>query len=162
SIVTSSTGAKPPMPFRVATSPSKCVGSTAWATAAGSASWYVPVATPVSGSAAPVSSILISFEPALTTVAMCRRPFFSVSPSYSLATRAAARAELVGRRAALGLGGRGLLGQLDRDGLRGGLERDRPQRLDPLVGTGGQGGGGPLAATVVRADADDPAQGAAV
>ena len=51
----------------------------------GADSVYVPVAGTfcASGSVAPVSSILISFEEALTLVARLERPFLRFRPSYS-------------------------------------------------------------------------------
>ena len=81
-IVISSTAARPPMPLRRATSPSKCVGLTSVGSIDGAESLNVPVAGArcASGSDAPVSSILISFDWALTFVARLLRPFLVDRP----------------------------------------------------------------------------------
>ena len=73
------------MPWRLASSPEKWLGLTLDGSWAGADSVYLPVAGTrcASGSDAPVSSILTSFDEALTLVAMLLRPFFSVRPSYS-------------------------------------------------------------------------------
>ena len=69
-----------------------------------------------SGSDSPLSSILISFEAALTLVAMLLRPFLSVRPSYSSFSLAGRDDDLVGRLVALvALVPAGLLRHLDRD-----------------------------------------------
>ena len=69
-IVISSTAARPPMPSRFATSPSNSLGLTSPTGTDGTVSWYLPVrgAVSPSGSEAPVSSSLISFEAAFTFV----------------------------------------------------------------------------------------------
>jgi hypothetical protein len=84
-IVISSTADSPPMPLRRATSPSKSPAEIFSGAALGADSAYVPGAGArcASGSEAPVSSILISFEAELTLVARLLRPFLSVRPSYS-------------------------------------------------------------------------------
>ena len=81
-IVISSTAARPPMPLRRATSPSKCVGLTLLGSIDGAESLNVPVdgARCASGSDAPVSSILISLDWALTFVARFVRPFLVDRP----------------------------------------------------------------------------------
>ena len=73
------------MPLRRASSPEKWPGLTSDGSWAGADSVYLPVAGTrcASGSDAPVSSILTSFEAALTLVAMLLRPFLRVRPSYS-------------------------------------------------------------------------------
>ena len=81
-IVTSSTAARPPMPLRRATSPSKSVALTSSPPTLGAESVYVPAAGRASGRPA-ASVILISLEAALTFVARFWRPFLSVRPSYS-------------------------------------------------------------------------------
>ena len=59
-IVTSSSAARPPMPLRVATSPSKSPGEIESVGIAGAERVYLPGSTRTSGSDAPVSTILIS------------------------------------------------------------------------------------------------------
>ena len=70
------------MPLRRATSPSKCVGLTLAGSIDGADSLNVPVAGArcASGRAAPVSSILISLDCALTLVARLVRPFLVDRP----------------------------------------------------------------------------------
>ena len=129
-IVISSTAARPPMPLRRATSPSKCVGLTLVGSIDGADSLKVPVAGArcASGSDAPVSSILISFDCALTLVARLLRPFLSREAGELLLLGAGVDLDRVGLVGAVA--GGGLLGDLDLDVVAAGLERDRAVGLD--------------------------------
>ena len=85
-IVTSSMAESAPMPLRRASSPEKWPGFTSDGSWAGADSANLPVAGDalrLEGATPPVSSILTSFDDALTFVAMLLRPFLSVRPSYS-------------------------------------------------------------------------------